>query len=180
MSHLGRRLSALIDGELSGAERDRVHAHLARCLACRAEAKELRELKRRMSHLRDVPADDALTRRLAAIAEPGDPVPPRRRPRGGRPRPCPGGGAFGPAARPGGPRYGRRRGRYVMLGVASCVVGLSITAFTVGGSQSAPGPRITPPVEMYSVEHAITTGQVPFGGSPAVPDPDISGPSQEP
>jgi anti-sigma factor RsiW len=85
MSHLGRRLSALIDGELGGADRDRVHAHLARCLACRAEAKELRALKRRMSALRDVVADDALTRRLVAIAEPGDPVPPRRRARRRRP-----------------------------------------------------------------------------------------------
>jgi anti-sigma factor RsiW len=76
MSHLGHRLSALIDGELSAAERDRVHAHLASCAACRAEAKELRELKRNMGGLSDVPADDALTRRLVAIAEPGDPVPP--------------------------------------------------------------------------------------------------------
>jgi hypothetical protein len=182
MSHLGRHLSALIDGELSGAERDRVHAHLARCLACRAEAKELRELKARMSRLRDVPADDALTRRLVAIAEPGHPVPPRRRPRGGRPDPRPAFRTFGPAraSRPAGARPGRRRGRYLAIGVASCVVGLSVTAFTVGGDQSAPGPRITPPVQMYSVEHAMTTGQVPLGGSSAVPDPDISGPSQAP
>ena len=40
VSHLGRRLTALVDGELSPAERDRAHAHLARCAACRAEAKE--------------------------------------------------------------------------------------------------------------------------------------------
>jgi hypothetical protein len=181
MSHLGRHLSALIDGELNGAERDRVHAHLARCMTCRAEAKELRELKRRMTALRDVPADDALTRRLVAIAEPGDPVPPRRRARRGRAPAHPAFRTSGPAARPGGVRYGRRRGRYVAFGVASCVVvGLGVTAFTVGGGQAAPGPRITPPVQMYSVEHAITTGQVPFGGSSAVPGPDVSGPSQEP
>jgi anti-sigma factor RsiW len=180
VSHLGRRLSALIDGELSGAERDRVHAHLARCLSCRAEAKELRELKRRMSALRDVASDDALTRRLVAIAEPGDPVPSRRA-RRGRPPAHPGFRTFGSASRPSGARYGRRRGRYVAFGVASgVVVGLGVTAFTVGGGQAAPGPRITPPVQMYSVQHAITTGQVPFGGSSAVPDPDISGPSREP
>jgi len=47
----------------------------------------------------------------------------------------------------------------------SLVVGLGTAAFTVGGSgAAAPGPRITPPVEMYSVEHAITTGEVPFTG----------------
>ena len=30
MSHLGDRLSALVDGELDGAELDRAHAHLSR------------------------------------------------------------------------------------------------------------------------------------------------------
>jgi anti-sigma factor RsiW len=210
MNHLGRRLSALIDGELSAAERDRVHAHLASCATCRAEAKGLRELKGKMLGLADLAAGDALTRRLVAIAEPGDPVPPRPRARRGGtpPRPAfrtftdaaPAGPAPDGSRRPrhepgpraafaGGPltsrRQGghdrRRRARYVALGAASCVVvGLGVAAFTVGGGQAAPGPRITPPVEMYSVEHAITTGQVPFGGSSAIPGPDISGPSQEP
>jgi hypothetical protein len=50
----------------------------------------------------------------------------------------------------------------------SVVVGVGTVAFTVGGGgQGAPGPRITPPVEMYSVEHAITTGEVPFAGPSA-------------
>ena len=38
MSHLGERLSALIDGELDGAELDRAHAHLAGCEPCRTAA----------------------------------------------------------------------------------------------------------------------------------------------
>ena len=60
-----------------------------------------------------------------------------------------------------------------MLGTVSLVVGLSTVAFTVGGgSDSAPGPRITPPVEMYSVEHAITTGEVPF--APPSPPPSAA------
>ena len=74
MSHLGRRLTALVDGELSPADRDRALAHLARCAACRAEAKELRELKRRMRGLADLAAGDELTQRLIAIPGPGDPV----------------------------------------------------------------------------------------------------------
>ena len=83
MTHLGRRLTALIDGELSAAERDRVHAHLAGCAACRAEAKELRELKKRIRGLSDLAAGDALTARLIAIAGPGcDPVPLPGRPAG--------------------------------------------------------------------------------------------------
>ena len=51
----------------------------------------------------------------------------------------------------------------------SLVVGLGTAAFTVGGGgDAAPGPRITPPMEMYSVEHAITTGEVPFPGPTAL------------
>ena len=49
MSHLGDRLSALVDGELDGAERDRAYAHLAGCEQCRNEAAELRALKRKLS-----------------------------------------------------------------------------------------------------------------------------------
>lgn len=157
MSHLGDRISALVDGELSPADRDRAHAHLAGCAACRAEANQLRALKKRMRGLGEVPPDDALTQRLIALAEPGPPVPARRRARQ----------MFGPAPRP--------RRRYLALGVASCVfAGLGVTAFTMGGDQQTPGPRITPQVQLYSVQHAITTGQVPSGGSSAVPAPEFS------
>jgi len=44
MSHLGQRLSALIDGELGHVERDRVLVHLVRCEPCRADAVALRTL----------------------------------------------------------------------------------------------------------------------------------------
>ena len=60
-----------------------------------------------------------------------------------------------------------------MLGGICLVVGLGTAAFTAGGGgSSAPGPRITPPVEMYSVEHAITTGEVPFPAPAAGPSSD--------
>ncbi len=100
---------------------------------------------------------------------PGGPLPSRRRllrvvP--GR-RPASGPGSSRPeTARPetAGPARGRRRRRrYLVLGTVSLVVGLGTAAFTLGGGgDAAPGPRITPPVEMYSVEHAIITGEVPF------------------
>ena len=65
-----------------------------------------------------------------------------------------------------------------MLGAVFLVVGLGTAAFTAGGGgDAAPGPRITPPVEMYSVEHAITTGEVPFPGPAA--QPASSGPDSE-
>src|SRR6266568_1120941 len=143
MSHLGDRLSALVDGELDGAELDRAHAHLAGCQQCRAEAAELRALKQKLRALMTgAPAEAAMTSRLVALTGPGGPI---------RPRPA-------------------RRRRYLLLGTVSLVVGLGTAAFTAGGgSDAAPGPRITPPVEMYSVEHAITTGEVPFPGPTAQP-----------
>ena len=180
MSHLGDRLSALVDGELDGAERDRAYAHLAGCEPCRIEAAELRALKRKLSTLLPrAPAEAAMTRRLIAMTGPGGPLPSRRRLL-----------RLAPAARP-TRRETRRetrrpgsrgpvRRRYLVVGTMSLVVALSTAAFTAGGGGSAtPGPRITPPVEMYSVEHAITTGEVPFTGPSSrapVADPDATQP----
>jgi anti-sigma factor RsiW len=163
MSHLGDRLSALVDGELDGAERDRAYAHLASCEQCRTEAAELRVLKQKLSTLiAGAPAEAAMTKRLIAMTGPGGPMPPRR----GLLRVAPGPRreATRASRRPGarGSRSARRR-RYLMLGAVSLVVGLGTAAFSAGGGgEAVPGPRITPAVEMYSVEHAITTGQVPF------------------
>jgi anti-sigma factor RsiW len=170
MSHLGDRLSALVDGELDGAERDRAHAHLASCEQCRTEAAELRVLKQRLSSLMTgAPAEAAMVSRLIAMTGPGGPMPPQR----GLLRVAPGLSAATSRAplRPGtrGPRSARRR-RYLVLGTVSLVVGLGTAAFSAGGgSDAVPGPRITPQVEMYSVEHAITTGEVPFDPPAAQP-----------
>ena len=170
MSHLGDRLSALVDGELDGAERDRVHAHLASCEPCRAEAAELRALKQKLRGLTTgAPAEAAMTRRLVAMTGPGGPMPSRHRRLRVMPgrRPAAGWVPSRPAARR--PRSARRR-RYLMLGTVSLVVGLGTAAFTAGGGgTAAPGPRITPQVEMYSVEHAITTGEVPYAPPSAQP-----------
>ena len=169
MSHLGDRLSALVDSELDGAELDRAHAHLAGCGQCRTEAAELRALKAELRALMTgAPAEAAMTRRLVALTGPGGPMPPRRRllrvVPGHRP-------AAGPvASRPGPGRARLARRRYLVLGTVSLVVGLGTAAFTAGGgSDATPGPRITPSVEMFSVEHAITTGEVPFPGPTAQP-----------
>jgi hypothetical protein len=183
VSHLEEQISALVDGELTGAELDRANAHLAACARCREEAAELRQLKTQLRALaapwdspagaafrlpvadgaagqRAVSAEDALTRRLLAMAGPGGPVPSRRFRReqfrrerhsqpGGRP--------------PQPPRVLRRRGRYVLWGAVSLVVvGIGTAAFSMGGGASDPGPKITPPVEMFSLEHAIQTGDIPF------------------
>jgi len=166
MSHLGDRLSALVDGELAGAERDRAYAHLAGCAPCRAEAAQLRALKQKLRSLgKGAPAEAAMTRRLISMTGPGGPLTPRRRLRvvpGGRADPGPG---FRESTRPGTSRPRPVRRRYLFLGTVSLVVGLGTAAFTAGGAgQAAPGPKITPPVELYSVQHAIITGEVPFSG----------------
>jgi anti-sigma factor RsiW len=160
MSHLGDRLSALVDGELNGTDRERAHAHLVVCEQCRAEAVALRELKCQLRDLRSLPADAGVVGRLLEMAGPGGPIPPRqprRRLGRGRTRPV----APHPARHPG---RGSRRGRrgYVVAGAVSLVVvGIGAAAFSVGGGGSS-GPDITPPMQMYSEEHAITTGDVPF------------------
>lgn len=151
--HLGARLSALIDGELSHAQRDRVLAHLARCESCRQEAGALRVLKRRMHALGDsdlVPGHetggDALTWRLLALV-----------PAAGR-RP----GSQWPTrwARPWAP--GRRRTRWlVTAALAGGGLGLSVAAFLAGADRPPPGPKVIPAVDVFMVQHAIITGQLP-------------------
>ena len=186
MSHLEGRLSALIDGELSDTERDQVHAHLVGCDECRAEAAALRTLKRRVRGLGETPADGDLTRRLIALGGLPSPAlpPPSRRPGPSRAR-----AAFtaalsgGPAARPQGwddarewfedvparegasqlaSARGRGHTRYMVVGaLAALAVSLGAASFAAGGSEHVPGPTVTPEVDMYMMQHALTTGSIP-------------------
>ena len=154
MSHLGSLISALIDGELGGVELDRANAHLAGCAACQSEAAQLRELKRELRTLGDLDGAAAITGRLLAMVGPGFPG-------------APGGAGGLVAARPlerrPGRRARRRRGRYAMWGAMSLVVvGVGAAAFGMGGSPSGNEPQITPQLEVFDVQHAITSGDVPF------------------
>ncbi len=167
MSHLGQRISALIDGELSDTERDRVLTHIAGCDECRQEAVALRALKHRMHSLGEAMVDAALTGRLMAMAMPPDGRPWTARPPW-RPR-----GAF-PAA------------RMLTAGIlASTVAGLGAAAFFAGGEPQAPGPKVTPAVDTFLVQHAIVTGDLPVtpltggtagGAAAAVPAAGPAGP----
>jgi anti-sigma factor RsiW len=220
VSHLGVQISGLVDGELSGAELDRANAHLAACERCRAEAAELRQLKRDLralaiplldfasegaDGLAEAGTDEALTRRLLAMAGPGSPVPSRRLRREIRRRdrsqnersrrgPARGRGAGG-ARVSGRQRAGRlpysvgpsrfggaphRHGRYVLWSALSLVVvGIGAAAFGMGGGGGEPAPRITPQLEMFSIEHAINSGDVVFPDptqTPARPSPGVTRP----
>jgi anti-sigma factor RsiW len=153
VSHLGQRLSALIDGELDGAERDRVLAHLARCEPCRDEAAALRTLKRRMSALGEAAADSAFTRRLMGLAQSGSLLP------------------TGPVWPAGGaataPRLAGRGSReirpawYVALGCSAVFLTSVGTAAFMAGGPAQPGPRVTPNVDVFMAQYDVTTGLLP-------------------
>jgi anti-sigma factor RsiW len=149
VSHLGHRLSALIDGELGHAQRERVLAHLAKCEPCRREAAALRVLKRRMHALGEATANTALTDRLVAL------------------------GARGPV--PGGLGLPRRRWPVRSIAVAVVTVaglGVPAAAFMAGGGgQAEPGPGVTPAIDMFMTQHELSTGDVPATSASRSPSP---------
>jgi anti-sigma factor RsiW len=164
VSHLGHRLSALIDGELDGVERDRVLVHLAKCEPCRSEAVALRALKRRMNALGEAAADSALTRRLIGLAQPGSPASP------GRPGAARWPGAAGPLGA--GQARELRPAWYVTFGAAAVVlVGVSTAAFLAGGGTDQPGPRVTPAVDTYMMQHDLVSGEAPVTSARHGPRP---------
>jgi anti-sigma factor RsiW len=161
MTHLGHRLSALIDGELDAMERDRVLVHLAGCEPCRGEAIALRTLKRRMNALGEAAADAALTRRLIGLAQPGGPA-------------GSAGAGLGPWPRmaESGPIGSGRGGRdvrpawYVAFGATAVVlVGVGTAAFLAGGGTGQPGPRVTPAVDTYVLQHDLMSGMAPVNSA---------------
>ena len=162
MSHLGRWLSAQVDGELDGIERDRVLNHLAGCDGCRREANALRALKRRMTALGDSAADTAIAGRLIERAKserdlvadlPGE----AQRP---PPRPVPDLGAYPPR-----PRQIWSGWRIVTGGAGTGLVAIGLLAFLLGGGQGAdPIPKVSPAVDSYWSQHIRDTGQRPATG----------------
>jgi hypothetical protein len=173
VSHLGELISALVDGELSGAELDRANAHVAACGACRVEANALRRLKHELRGLAELnDAGDITSRLLAMSGHDGLPGPdsavparelgrehgPRRRVRA-----ADGYSLADPySAQPSGRLVGRRRGRYMLWGTLSLVaVGVG-TAFGMGGNPSPAEPQITPQFEVFDAQHALVSGDVPF------------------
>lgn len=70
VSHLGVRLTALVDGELDHDDRERALAHLAMCPACRREADALRQVKERLRGLSDLTPSAGLSDRLLALGAP--------------------------------------------------------------------------------------------------------------
>ena len=147
MSHLGQQLSAFVDGELTGAERDRVVRHVFLCSWCRDEAAALRALKQRMNALGEAAAGVGLTDRLIDLSMEGD-CP--------WPRPAAGWHFGAHSARP-----EARTGKYLLVSsVALFLAGLGTAAFIAGGEPQAraPVPQVTPQVGVFTVEHDNMNG----------------------
>lgn len=163
MSHLGLWLSAQIDGELEGVERDRVLNHLAGCQACRQEAIALRALKRRMTALGGSAADSAIAGRLIE----------RARSEAGLVAQAPG-KAWSPSSsvpavhwlRPPWSRQSRPGWRVVTGSAGTALLAIGVLAFMLGGGQAQrPVPKVTPAVDAYWMKHLNDTGQRWANGS---------------
>lgn len=78
--HLGDRLAALVDGELSHDTRERVLAHLATCCRCKAEADAQRRLKSVFAQAAPPPPTEGFLARLQGLpqgsCDPDDGPPP--------------------------------------------------------------------------------------------------------
>ncbi len=192
MTHLGRLVSALVDGELSHDERDRALAHLATCEQCRAAVEAERALKATVGRIDVGVPSSALLSGLMRLAEPGEPLPPVHRsfPGSGGPASVgwrtPTHQPFGQSAAPMVPASTGSRSRHQGLSrqvvyAAGGLVGLA--AVTVGlvmaGGSTLPdggGTPVVPPVEEMTVEHVQRNGGQPFA-DPSVFLDDVATPT---
>jgi hypothetical protein len=170
VNHLGPRVSALVDGQLGHAERDRALTHIAHCASCRQAVDAERTIKAALAGAVAPGPSDGLLSALRALGEPGEPVGPRPRAMPLGPvvptLPPPGRGPFGSRRDSRRPAKARRaqRVRYATAGAVS-VAGLVLgTAFAAGGSAGAGAATVVvPPAAELSVEHAATTSGLPLG-----------------
>jgi anti-sigma factor RsiW len=164
MSHLGDLLSALVDGELSGAELDRANAHVAVCGACRVEANALRRLKRELRSFAEgcvaIDATDFTERLLAMTSQEDSQIPVRYLDRKRGPYSAEPPHPAGPPRR----RMTRaRRIRYLLWSAVSLVIlGIGSVAFGLGGGPGGVQPQITPQLEVFDAQHALFSGEVPY------------------
>jgi anti-sigma factor RsiW len=89
VSHLGDRVTALVDGQLPIDATERAHAHLAGCPECREAVEAERLIKSRLSVLTGPEPAGDLVGRLLAMGGPSGPLPPRPGHVPGSPRPQP-------------------------------------------------------------------------------------------
>lgn len=161
MKHLGERVTALVDGQLDHDDRDAALAHLARCPQCQAAVDAERRTASTLRQLPDVVPSRELMERLREMSAPEGPLPPRR-----RPFPAPerasgfhsAGGSF-----PRWPTQGRSRRRAVVRGTVAGSVSLGVIAAALASLGTAEeADPVVPPIREFTVEHARSTGSLPF------------------
>jgi hypothetical protein len=176
VSHLGIRVTALADDQLSHDERDRALAHVTRCQQCRVELEQERETKAALRGLPLAEPPAELVQALLAMAETGGPLPPQRRPFPGSATPAVGWRPLDGRPRKGGspgghgsrrpdlaPRAPRARIQLAAAGVLSAAA-LALVLATLGApAATGPAPTaVVPPMKTFTVEHAKSTGALPF------------------
>ncbi|WP_298331602.1 zf-HC2 domain-containing protein [Haloactinopolyspora sp.] len=168
MKHLDERVSDLVDDRLDHDERDRALVHLTECAQCRNAVEDERHAKNALRSLPDVAPSATLVQNLLALAEPGDPLPPEAP--GSAPAPVADWRTreSHPPSRPGGRRLPRRVRTMRVAAVGMCTSGAMLILLAALGSPSTtsdPSPTpagIVPPVEEFTLEHARSTGALPF------------------
>ena len=161
MSHLGRWLSALVDGELDGEERDRVLNHIAGCVACREETNAMRALKRRLTALGETSDDSAIAGRLIELGRTDQAAPASAMHGSLSIRPS----QLGLAER--GPRPIRQGLRMAAGSAGSALLAIGLFAFLLGNADpQPPAPKVTPSVDSYLLQHTRDAGEAPAGSAP--------------
>lgn len=185
MSHLGERISDLVDGRLEPEVTELAHAHMVACEPCRQQVEAERLTKSRLAALPVPEPGDALTARLLAVAQ----VTPVEQPdltRAGSARPAtghpsaetapdgvpPGSRRPGGSRRPAGPAVaparssGRLARRPARLRLAAAVAG-SVSAFSAGlfglsVISPAANAAVMPGLDMLTARRVITMSGLPI------------------
>ncbi len=176
MKHLDERVSDLIDDRLDHDERDRALGHLTVCTQCRDAVEYERNAKNALRGLPDAEPSGTLVQNLLALAEPGEPLPPEPPARTSSPAPVArwqsreSRSASAPSTRRPATRT-RTRGRsrairgvaLGMCGTGALLVGLASLGSPNSTSEPSPTPAsVVPPLEDFTLEHARSTGGLPF------------------
>lgn len=181
MKHLGERVTALVDEQLDHDARDIALAHLARCPSCQVAVATERDVAAVLRNLPDVQPSERLVQTLLALSGPEGPLPLDRRPfPGAAPAPARWRATSAPVSGipqqrdpHKGPAPLRRAGvRYAVAGSVSLGV-LAVALASLGGQ---PEDAVVPPTQQFTVEHARSSGALPFGDPAAVVVPASSVP----
>jgi hypothetical protein len=134
MSHLHHKLSALVDGELTGAGRRRAITHLQSCADCRRELEATLDLKRRLTGLR--PSEPSADLFSSLDAMPASP-------------------AVADVSQTASRRAPLRR---AIAGAGTLSVAFVALAYVVGAPEATSGAAVVPPVEEANAEFAASAG----------------------